>query len=109
MKKELNLLIFKEDDWWIAQFLEYDIAAQARTLSDVQYEIQRVLVGRVTMAEKLNIDPFEGLAPAPKEYLQMSKDAQKSFKIEMKRAESFSSKIVSQSFMFPEQAMLYAA
>jgi len=68
MKKQLNLLIFKEDDWWIAQCLNYDIAAQARTLSDVQYEIQRVLVGRIAMAEKLGIDPFKGIPPAPEMY-----------------------------------------
>ncbi len=75
MKKELNLLIFKEDDWWIVQCLEYDIAVQARTLSDVQYEFQRVLVGRIRMAEQLNINPFEDLAPAPSGYLQMAYEA----------------------------------
>jgi hypothetical protein len=109
MKKQLNLLIFKEDGWWIAQCLDYDIAAQARTLPDVQYEIQRVLVGRISMAKKLSIDPFEGLAPAPEGYLKMFKDTNKSFKLEMKPVRRFSRKIVSQSFTFPKQAMLYAA
>lgn len=109
MKKELNLLIFKEDDWWVAQCLEYDIASQARTLPDVQYEIQRILVGRISIAEKLNIDPFEGLAPAPTGYFEMAEDANRSFKIEMKPMGAFFKKIVSQSFMFPKQAMLYAA
>ena len=109
MKKQLNLLIFKEDDWWIAQCLDYDIAAQARTLSDVQYEFQRILVGRIAMAENLNVDPFENLTPAPNGYLQMANDTSKSFKLEMKPAKSFSKKIVSKSFMFPKQALLYAA
>jgi len=84
MKKQLNLFIFKEDDWWIAQCLDYDIAAQARSLSDVQYEFQRILIGRIVMAEKLNIDPFEGLFPAPEGYLKMVYDTKKSFKIELK-------------------------
>jgi len=109
MKKKLNLLIFKENDWWVAQCLDYDIAAQARTLKDVQYEIQRVLVGRIVMAEKLEIDPFEGLSPAPEGYFKMFQDTDKSFKIEVKPVRRFSRKIVSQSFMFPKQAMLYAA
>ena len=65
MKKQLSLVIFKDDDWWVAQCLEYDIAVQARTIPDVQYEIQRVLVGRIAMSAKLNVAPFEGISPAP--------------------------------------------
>ena len=68
MNKRLNFLIFKEDGWWIAQCLEYDIAAQARTIPDIQYEIQRILVGRIAMSEKLGIDPFKDIPPAPVEY-----------------------------------------
>ena len=62
------MVIFKDGNWWIAQCLNYDIAALAGTLEDVLYEIQRMLVGRIIMAEKLGIDPFEGIPPAPKWY-----------------------------------------
>jgi hypothetical protein len=109
MKKQLSLLIFKEDDWWVAQCLEYDIAAQARTLPDVQYEIQRVLVGRIAMAERLKIDPFEGISAAPEVYSSMVKNRKKAFKIEMKPVTHFLKAITSRSFAFPKEAMLYAA
>lgn len=109
MKEQLDLLIFKEADWWVAQCLNYDIAAQARTIPDVQYEIQRMLVGRIVMAEKLGIDPFEGVSPAPNMYFEMLKDANRTFELELKPVKRFSRNIISQSFMFPKQAMLYAA
>lgn len=109
MKKQLSLLIFKEDDWWVAQCLEYDIAAQARTLPDVQYEIQRVLVGRIAMAKKLEIDPFEDLSPAPEVYSKMSENTDRAFKIEMKPVKRFLKELRSRSFTFPKEAMLYAA
>ena len=61
MNEKLDLLLFKEDEWWVIQCLNYVIAAQARTISKVWYEIQRMIAGRIIMADKLGIDPFEGI------------------------------------------------
>jgi hypothetical protein len=61
------------------------------------------------MSEKLNINPFEGIAPAPEMYHKMFADVEKSFKIEVKGESTFLDKIKSKSFRFPKQAMLYAA
>jgi len=61
MNEKLDLLLFKEDEWWVIQCLNYAIAAQARTISKVWYEIQRMIAGRIIMADKLGIDPFEGI------------------------------------------------
>jgi len=104
MKRELRLLIFRDCDWWVAQFLEYDIAAQARTLPDVQYEIQRALIGRIVIAKKLGIDPFENLAPAPAEYHQLFKDTSKTLRVELRPVKNFPKNVIS----FPKEAMLYA-
>ena len=109
MGKKLNLLLFKEDGWWVAQCLNYDIAAQARTMPDAQYEIQRMIVGRVMMADKLGIDPFEGLQEAPAEYHIMAKDSEKSFKVELKHMKHLPRKRLSDFFKIPKQALLYAA
>lgn len=51
--------------WWIAQCLEFDIAAQGDTLAEVQLEFQRVLAARVLSAKDLGVDPFEGVPQAP--------------------------------------------
>lgn len=65
MKTTIKVLIFKDHGWYIAQCLEYDIAAQARSLKDVQYEFQRIFIGRICAAKQLGVEPFKGIAPAP--------------------------------------------
>lgn len=93
---ELRILCFKEEtqdqmEWWVAQCLEYDIAAQGRTINDALYEFQRLVVGRVSMAAKRGVDdPFQGLKRAPEAYWQ--------------RFEKESARIVgdTQTFRFPD-------
>ena len=80
MEIKLNILVFKEGDWWVAQCLEYDIATQAKTLHDIQYEFSRVLIGQVVASIEQNLVPFEGLPAAPKQYWKMFK--QEAVKIE---------------------------
>lgn len=72
---EVSAILFEEGDWWSAQCLEYDIAAQARTLSDLLYEVERVLVSHLCIAEELGRKPFEGLEPAPQKFWDMYQKA----------------------------------
>jgi hypothetical protein len=74
-KLRIRAIIFEEDDWWCAQCLEYDIAAQARSLSDLQSELVRVLETHMIASVELGQAPFEGLPPAPKKFWQMYKTA----------------------------------
>jgi hypothetical protein len=55
----------KRNGWWSAQCLQYDIAAQAKTLDDLIYEIQRVVMGQFAVSKELGVEPFAGLKPAP--------------------------------------------
>jgi hypothetical protein len=73
-KFQVQTVIFKEGDWWVAQCLEYDIAAQARTIKDLTYEIQRVLVGHMVACKQEGITPFSNLPKAPEKYWQMFQD-----------------------------------
>lgn len=66
-----TLLIEHEGGVWSAHCLEYDIAAQANSLSDVQHEIYRVLVAHIVVAKENNQEPFTGLGRAPAEYWEM--------------------------------------
>lgn len=108
MKEALRVLILKEDDWWVAQCLEYDIAAQARTLKDVQYEFQRVFLGRVVAAKESGIKPFEGILPAPEVYHKLSLDPDHTFRLELKLTQKLRPNIPVK-FTFPKEAILYAA
>lgn len=85
-KKTINVLIMKDTDsgWWIAQCLEYDIAVQAKILKDVQYELQRVFVGRIFIADQLGCDPFEGIPAAPRKFQQLFDDSENTVKVELK-------------------------
>jgi hypothetical protein len=67
----IRVVTFREGDWLVAQCLEVDIAAQAKTERDLCYELGRLLVGRLLTSEKLGVEPFENLPPAPKRYWDM--------------------------------------
>ena len=68
---QISAVLFEEDGWWSAQCLEYDVAAQARTLTDLRYELERVLRSHVVVSSELGRSPFEGLAPAPQRFWDM--------------------------------------
>ena len=72
---DVHAVAFREGDWWSAQCLEYDIAVQAKSVADLQGEIERVLTAYVVRARKEKRSPFEGLPPAPEKYREMYKRA----------------------------------
>jgi hypothetical protein len=65
---EIKVVLIQEGRWWSAQCLDYDIAAQARSLPDLAYELQRILIAHLAVAEELNQTPFKGLSSAPQKY-----------------------------------------
>ena len=70
-KHTISAILFQEDGWWTAQCLEYDIATQARTLPELQYELERTIIGHFAVALELGQEPFLGIGQAPKEFWQM--------------------------------------
>lgn len=66
---KISVVLFeREPGHWVAQCLEYDIGAQADSLPELTYEIQRSLVGHMVIALENDLEPFECLPPAPDEY-----------------------------------------
>lgn len=66
---KMDVVLFeREPGNWVAQCLQYDIGAQAESLPELVYEIQRSLVGHVVIALENDLDPFECLPAAPDEY-----------------------------------------
>jgi hypothetical protein len=76
------LFIEEAQGCWSAQCLDYDIAAQARSLSELHYEFERVLVAHVVMCQELQIDPFKNLRPAPQKFWRMYEEAKLSVEAE---------------------------
>lgn len=67
----IHAVAFPNGGRWVAQCLEYDIATQAETLDALLYEIQRILVAHVVVAERENLEPFADLPKAPKRFWEM--------------------------------------
>lgn len=70
----IRVLLFEDKtqgSGWSAQCLDYDLAAQAKTLGDLIYEVHRVLVGHVVTSKELGMEPFANLGVAPPVYWQL--------------------------------------
>lgn len=52
---------------WAAQILDYDLATQARDITDLIYEVQRLVCAHVVGSREHGIRPFQ-LDPAPEPY-----------------------------------------
>lgn len=68
---DVHAIVFQEGDWWSAQCLEYDIAAQAHSLSELRHEIERVLTAHVVLAKRQDREPFAGMRRAPEKFWEM--------------------------------------
>jgi len=69
MPQKLSVIILQEEGWFVAQCLEYDIAAQGRTVKDVLYEFQRTLVGHIILCHQ-DGTKLEDIPPAPPKFWQ---------------------------------------
>jgi hypothetical protein len=63
--RPLRLLVLKRDDHWVAQCLEFDICAQARTQSGLWEAFSRQLFDHVKHAVKNKITGFRDHPEAP--------------------------------------------
>lgn len=65
----------KKSGYWSAQCLEYDIAAQAKSLNAIVDEVERILNCHLVYAAKHNTKPFGNLKSAPAPFWKMYWDA----------------------------------
>lgn len=64
----IRAVVFKEAGVFSAQCLDYDIAAQSKSLARLHQEIARVLTVHVAASRQLNQEPFSHLGPAPERF-----------------------------------------
>jgi hypothetical protein len=70
----IHAVAFRSDACWVAQCLEYDIATQAKSLYDLLYEVERILVAHLLVAKQEGIEPFANIPKAPRRYWEMYKN-----------------------------------
>lgn len=73
---QLRVVVFKGQKHWVAQCLEYDIAAQARQLDDLPTMLRKSLEAELELSRKEGVEPFSVLSPAPDRYWAMWKGSE---------------------------------
>lgn len=74
---KLSVLLLQEGKTWVAQCLEYDIAAQGKTIAAAKDAFSRTFAGQVFVDLHHKLDPLSGFSPAPKEYWDQFKSAER--------------------------------
>lgn len=65
---EVRAVVFRDEDLWVAQCLEYDLATQGRTLEQLRERVELLLLARMAVSQKVGRRPFEGLPKGPQEF-----------------------------------------
>ncbi len=66
-----------EDEGWVAQCLEYDIAAQGKSIAEAKKAFVRTVVGQVVVDVSHGEEPFQGIKRAPKDYWDKFESAER--------------------------------
>lgn len=70
IQMSMNILLLKENGQWVAQCLQYDLAAQGPTIPEALENFECVLCGHVALDLEAGEDPLFDLDPAPNFYWQ---------------------------------------
>jgi len=64
----IRAVVFQEGEWLCAQCLEYDLAAQAKSLRQLFKALERLIAGHIAVRLRHKQQPFRDLPRAPKKY-----------------------------------------
>ena len=71
----LKILVLREGEYLVGQALEYDIAAQGRTMNELHVRFQETIAAYVLLCAKNGQEPFKALGRAPEWYWEKFKGA----------------------------------
>ena len=70
--RKIRVVLFeREPGVWIGQCLEYDIGAQAASLGELLYNVQRSLAGYAAICVERGMEIFSDLPETPREYHEL--------------------------------------
>ncbi len=64
----VSVLFLRENEGWVAQCLEYDIAAQGATIPKAKNAFERTFVGQILVDLEKGKQPLQGIQQAPPSY-----------------------------------------
>ena len=79
---EISVILYQEDNHWIAQGLEYDITAQSPTLPELRERFAAKVAAEIAISMDLGREPLEGIDPAPRNFWRMFEDAKMTIEAE---------------------------
>lgn len=68
----IHVVVFPEGDYLIAQCLEYDIAAQGKTIEKLEQAFMHQFVGQMEVDLQHGVVPLKHFGPAPAEFWEMA-------------------------------------
>ena len=68
---KVSVLLIQEGDLWSMQCLDYDIAAQGKTIDEAKDRFEKTFLGQIALDIKENREPFMGVEKAPQEFWEM--------------------------------------
>lgn len=74
---KLSVLLLLEGDTWVAQCLEYDIAAQGKTIPAAKEAFARTFAGQVFVDLHHSVEPLCGFSQAPAVYWEQFKKGER--------------------------------
>ena len=73
----LSVLLLKGATHWVAQCLEYDLAAQGKEIDDALRSFTRTLNGQILLDIQEKVAPLSRVLQAPKEYWSIFEHAKR--------------------------------
>ena len=68
---EVSVVVYEDGDLWVAQGIEFDIAARAPNISLLPRAFERALIANFAATHAVGRTGFAGIGPAPREFREM--------------------------------------
>ncbi len=88
MSETIQVILFEESGQWVAQCLEYDIAAQGPNLDTARERFDVTLKAELKESLDRHGKRFGGIPPAPERYQRMWERRARSFELSANPSES---------------------
>lgn len=73
---EVRVVLFQENNnVWTVQCLEYDIAAQGKSIQEALKRLEQAMVGQIILDVREGLIPFQDIEMAPGHYFDMFNEA----------------------------------
>ena len=72
---ELNVVFYEEGDLWVAQAIEFDIAARADKPSKLPRAFERAVMANLVANQELGRQRLEGIPAAPRRFRELFESA----------------------------------